>query len=120
PRIVRVVAVVSALLGPGLVLYLAAWLLLPDQRGRIRLERAVVDGDIGSLVLTVGVALAAVAALGTPHHTAWLPLVAAGVVVAAVVCRRGSAPRACAGRPSGPVRTAPSGSDHGPQDAPSD
>src|SRR5690554_3031070 len=39
PIIVRGIFVVLALLGgPGILLYLAGWLLLPDQGGRIHLE----------------------------------------------------------------------------------
>src|SRR6476661_8582630 len=47
--IVRVVAVVAALLLPVVALYLAAWLLLPDADGRVRLEGAVRRGEASSI-----------------------------------------------------------------------
>ena len=51
--IVRVGAVVLTLFGPGVFLYLLAWLLLPRYDGQIRLERAVRGGDASSIVLLV-------------------------------------------------------------------
>lgn len=51
--IVRVGMVLLALLGPGVLLYLLAWLMLPDSQGRVRLERAVRGGEGGSIVLLV-------------------------------------------------------------------
>ena len=51
--IVRVGAVVLALFGPGLFLYLLAWLLLPRYDGQVRLERAVRGGEASSIVLLV-------------------------------------------------------------------
>ncbi len=51
--LVRVGAVLLGLLGPGVLLYLLAWLVLPDAQGRIRLERAVRGGEGGSIVLLV-------------------------------------------------------------------
>ncbi len=56
PLIVRGVFVVLALLGgPGILLYLAGWLLLPDARGRIHLE------DLFRGRASAGVIVAAVA-----------------------------------------------------------
>jgi phage shock protein PspC (stress-responsive transcriptional regulator) len=55
PIIVRGVVVVVALLGgPALLLYAAAWLLLPDLNNRIHLER-LIRGEFDSAVVGVGV-----------------------------------------------------------------
>ena len=51
--LVRILAVLLAVLGPGVTLYLLAWLLLPDTDGRIRLESAVRHGDAWSIILLV-------------------------------------------------------------------
>ncbi len=81
--IVRVGAVVLTLFGPGVFLYLLAWLLLPRYDGQIRLERAVRGGDASSIVLLVVALLAIVPALfGHVHMGPW-PLI--GVAVLALV-----------------------------------
>lgn len=55
PIIVRGIFVVVALLGaPALLLYAAAWLLLPDLDGRIHLER-LVRGHFDGAVIGIGV-----------------------------------------------------------------
>jgi phage shock protein PspC (stress-responsive transcriptional regulator) len=55
PIIVRGIVVVVALLGgPALLLYAAAWLLLPDLNNRIHLER-LIRGEFDSAVVGVGV-----------------------------------------------------------------
>lgn len=76
PLIVRGIFVVLALLGgPGILLYLAGWLLLPDLTGRIRLEdlfRGRVEG--WTIVAVVAVALMAIPALlnlFTPSAFGW-------------------------------------------------
>ena len=56
--IVRVGAVVLAIFGPGVFLYLAAWLLLPAADGQIRLERAIRGGETSSIALLVVTLLA--------------------------------------------------------------
>jgi phage shock protein PspC (stress-responsive transcriptional regulator) len=56
--IVRVGAVVLAIFGPGVFLYLVAWLLLPRYDGQIRLERAVRGGEASSIVLLIVTLLA--------------------------------------------------------------
>ena len=43
----------SIFFGMGLALYLVLWLLMPDERGEIHLERALKHGDGGSIVLLV-------------------------------------------------------------------
>jgi phage shock protein PspC (stress-responsive transcriptional regulator) len=55
PIIVRGIVIVVALLGgPALLLYAAAWLLLPDLNNRIHLER-LIRGEFDSAVVGVGV-----------------------------------------------------------------
>jgi phage shock protein PspC (stress-responsive transcriptional regulator) len=55
PIIVRgIVVVVAVLGGPALLLYAAAWLLLPDLNNRIHLER-LIRGEFDSAVVGVGV-----------------------------------------------------------------
>ena len=58
--IVRVGAVVLALFGPGVFLYLLAWLFLPRYDGQVRLERAIRGGEASSIVLLIVAALAIV------------------------------------------------------------
>lgn len=57
PLIVRAGFILLGLIfGTGVTLYLVLWLLLPDQRGDVHLERAVRHGDlapIGILILTI-------------------------------------------------------------------
>ncbi|TNM69454.1 PspC domain-containing protein [Streptomyces sp. NP160] len=95
PVLLRVVVVVVALLGgAGLVLYAAAWLLLPDRAGRIE-ARALVGGEVSaSAVLALG--LVAVAS-AVPAPWSWVAdgrvvsggdvasLVVVGVVLAVAV-----------------------------------
>lgn len=66
--IVRVGMVLLGLMGPGVLLYLLAWLLLPDAQGRVRLERAVRGGEGGSIVLLV---IAALSLFGALFGGAW-------------------------------------------------
>lgn len=59
PLIVRGIFVVLALMGgPGILLYVLAWLLLPDHSGRIHAEE-IVRGRAETWVLVVGIVLAA-------------------------------------------------------------
>jgi phage shock protein PspC (stress-responsive transcriptional regulator) len=51
--VIRVAMVALALLGPGVLLYLLAWLLMPDAQGRIRLEGAIRGGQGSSIVLLI-------------------------------------------------------------------
>ena len=60
PLIVRGVFVVLALLGgPGILLYLIGWLLLPDTQGRIHLEE-IIRGRAQTGVLITAIVIAAV------------------------------------------------------------
>ena len=51
--VIRVAMVALALLGPGVLVYLLAWLVLPDAQGRIRLEGAIRGGQGSSIVLLI-------------------------------------------------------------------
>lgn len=51
--VVRAVAVVLAIFGIGVPLYLLAWLLLPDTQGTLHVERAIRYGGPSSIVLLV-------------------------------------------------------------------
>ncbi|QIM18012.1 PspC domain-containing protein [Leucobacter coleopterorum] len=76
PLIVRGIFVVLALLGgPGILLYLAGWLLLPDFSGRIRLEdlfRGRAEGwTIVAVVVVALMAIPALLNLFTPSAFGW-------------------------------------------------
>ncbi|MHB8186213.1 MAG: PspC domain-containing protein [Dermatophilaceae bacterium] len=59
PVIVRAALVLLALLGgAGITIYLVAWALLPNDRDEIVAQRALRDGDGGSIVLLVFAAMA--------------------------------------------------------------
>ncbi|MEP6651449.1 MAG: PspC domain-containing protein [Lapillicoccus sp.] len=78
--IVRVGAVILALLGPGVFLYLLAWLLLPRYDGQLRIERAVRTGEGSSIVLLVVALLAIPLELGGHGHMGPWPLIALGIL----------------------------------------
>jgi phage shock protein PspC (stress-responsive transcriptional regulator) len=81
--IVRVGAVVLTIFGPGVFLYLLAWLFLPRYDGQIRLERAVRGGDASSIVLLVIALLAIVPDLFGHWRMGPWPLI--GLAILAVV-----------------------------------
>jgi phage shock protein PspC (stress-responsive transcriptional regulator) len=121
--IVRVGMVALALLGPGVLLYLLAWLLLPDAQGQLRLERAVRGGDGGSIVLLVLAVLSLFSTFSTwgghggghVHAGPWPLLVLAGIAL--VGHKKGW----WQGRGSRPTTTTPPSTTppaSGPQDAP--
>jgi phage shock protein PspC (stress-responsive transcriptional regulator) len=116
--IVRVATVALAIMGPAIVLYLAAWLLLPDANGRIRLERAVRDGDVPSILLLVLTVLAVPPDAGFHGHVGWFPLVAIGAI--AVVGHRAGWWKSVSARHCQPVagNGTTQAPDSGPQDAP--
>jgi len=59
PVIVRAALVLLSILGGvGVTVYLVAWALLPNDKGEIAAERALRDGDGGSVVLLIFAALA--------------------------------------------------------------
>ncbi|YAL82670.1 PspC domain-containing protein [Dermacoccaceae bacterium W4C1] len=86
PLVVRAAFVLFGLVfGAGLTLYLIAWVLLPDQEGQIKLERAIRGGDVGSVGLLIVAVLVSTSGFG------WLwgwngpaPLVA-GLLIAGVL-----------------------------------
>jgi phage shock protein PspC (stress-responsive transcriptional regulator) len=78
--IVRVGAVVLAIFGPGLFMYLLAWLFLPRYDGQVRLERAVRGGEASSIVLLVVTALAIVPDLFGHWRMGPWPLIALAVL----------------------------------------
>ena len=59
PVIVRVALVVLSIFwGFGVMVYLTAWVLLPDDKEEIAAQRAIRDGDGGSIVLLIFAAFA--------------------------------------------------------------
>ncbi|MFF1633320.1 PspC domain-containing protein [Leifsonia sp. NPDC058248] len=70
PLIVRGIVVVAAILGaPVLLLYAAAWALLPDRENRIHLQR-LFDGDFEPAIVGIGV-LALLSLLPLPQGVWW-------------------------------------------------
>ncbi|MDE9367143.1 PspC domain-containing protein [Luteipulveratus sp. YIM 133132] len=95
PLIVRAAFILLGLiLGAGVTLYLIAWLLLPDPRGSIILERAARHRDGGAIALLVVTII--VASSGFGWFWGWgdgwgpgpiVPLIVVGAVVWAVLAR---------------------------------
>ncbi|WP_449277681.1 PspC domain-containing protein [Leucobacter sp. GX24907] len=93
PLIVRGLFVVLALLGgPGLLLYLAGWLLLPDSSGRIHAEEVIRGRASTGVIVTAaviaglvvipvifGLSLGGAPMLGTPSFWGWDLWVAMGL-----------------------------------------
>jgi phage shock protein PspC (stress-responsive transcriptional regulator) len=122
--LVRVLAVIVAVFGPGVLLYLAAWLILPRYDGQIRLERAVRGGDAASLVLLVVTLLAIVPDVwGRARLSPVMFLVVAGLLLAASVNGwfrgqgRGPDQGTAGGTDPDPQRREPPPPAPGPQDA---
>lgn len=90
-KAVRVAAVVLAFVGPVLGIYLAAWLLLPDTRGRVTLERALRGGEGKAIALTVVAGIVLLSDIGVHHPFGWLALVVAALVIGSFVIGRGPA-----------------------------
>lgn len=124
PGLVRLGAVVLAFLGLGVALYLAAWLLLPAPDGRIRLEQALRQGDVASVVLLIATILTVIPDAAFRMHVAWVPLLVVGIVGFAIY-RSSSQPSHHSGPvppsqpvpPAQPGPTGPTGADGTPQDA---
>lgn len=121
--IVRVAAVILTFLGPGIVLYLLAWLLLPGPDGRVRLERALREGNGGSIFLLVVTALAVIPEAAWHPYFAWFPLVLVGAVGFFIYrsrsCGAGQQSRpVSSSAPAEPPAPWPTGADGRPQDAP--
>lgn len=116
PAIVRVGAVLLAIFGFGVTLYLLAWLLLPGPDGRIRLEQALRGGDAASIVLLVITVLNVIPAAMFRPQMPWLALLVIGGVGFAILRNRS----ACHNRsqPVPPAQPGPTGAGGTPQDAP--
>ncbi|GLJ76713.1 PspC domain-containing protein [Leifsonia poae] len=70
PLIVRGIVVVAAILGaPVLLVYAAAWALLPDRENRIHLQR-LFDGDFQPAIVGIGI-LALLSLLPLPQGVWW-------------------------------------------------
>jgi phage shock protein PspC (stress-responsive transcriptional regulator) len=78
--IVRVGAVILAVFGPGVFLYLLAWLLLPRYDGQVRLERAVRGGEASSIVLLVVTLLTVIPDFFGHWRMGPWPLIALGIL----------------------------------------
>jgi phage shock protein PspC (stress-responsive transcriptional regulator) len=115
--VVRVATVVLAILGPAVAIYFLAWLLLPDSRGRIRLERALRGGDTSSIVLLVATFVVILPDAGGHARIGWLSLVL--VVAVAWVFHQGGLRGPRHGMTSTGSTPAPSGPNNAPKDAPS-
>ena len=108
--IVRVAAVILTFLGPG-----------PD--GRVRLERALREGNGGSIFLLVVTALAVIPEAAWHPYFAWFPLVLVGAVGFFIYrsrsCGAGQQSRpVSSSAPAEPPAPWPTGADGRPQDAP--
>ncbi|MEO7059588.1 MAG: PspC domain-containing protein [Lapillicoccus sp.] len=86
---VRVAAVVLAILGPAVALYLVAWLLLPDSKDSIQLERALRQSDGSSVALLVVTLIVLVSDLGVHARVGWLSLVLLAAIAWAIYRGRG-------------------------------
>ncbi|MHB8274270.1 MAG: PspC domain-containing protein [Dermatophilaceae bacterium] len=76
PVIVRAALVLLALLGgAGITIYLVAWALLPNDRDEIVAQRAVRDGDGGSIVLLIFTAFALFGASTWGSDARWFLMV---------------------------------------------
>jgi phage shock protein PspC (stress-responsive transcriptional regulator) len=72
PVIIRVAMVVLALVwGAGISIYLVAWALLPNDRNQIVAERALRDGDGGSIVVVVLAGLSLFGGSWWGHDNGW-------------------------------------------------
>lgn len=103
--IVRIAFVVTAILGPGVALYLLAWLLLPSAGDQVRLEMAWRHTDAPSIALAV---LTAIAVIPDSLFNVHLGPLAIVLLVLAVLAwtRRPGGQRAAASPVSSPTPTA--------------
>jgi phage shock protein PspC (stress-responsive transcriptional regulator) len=125
PVIVRVGLVVLTLLGGvGVTLYLVAWALLPNDRDQIAAERALRDGDGGSIVLLIFAAFALFGGSWWSHDSGWgfpFGLVLTGALVWWLVQRTRNSPdadqRVSAQQSGAPYTSVPSPTTFGPSPA---
>jgi phage shock protein PspC (stress-responsive transcriptional regulator) len=116
PVIIRVAMVVLALVwGVGISIYLVAWALLPNDRNQIVAERALRDGNGGSIVVVVLAGLSLFGGSWWGHDNGWgFPwgLVLAGGLVWWLVQRSSNRPdadqRVRAQWPTAPTAAGPS------------
>ncbi|MEI2777939.1 MAG: PspC domain-containing protein [Tetrasphaera sp.] len=116
PKVVRIAAVVLAFFGPVATVYLVAWLLLPDRRGRVHVEQALRGGEGKSIALLVLTGLVLFSDGFAHINFGWVALAAVAVAVVFLVSgRRGAAGgHHSTGTPAAPT-TPPAAY---PQDAP--
>lgn len=88
PKVVRIAAVVLALVGPMVAIYLLAWVLLPDSRGRTVIERALRGGETKAVALSVIAALVVLSDIGIRAEVFWPMLVVGGIVAAVLFINR--------------------------------
>ncbi len=88
PLLIRAAAIALTIAGGiGIPIYLALWLLLPDQHGVILAERSLRHGDAWATVLAVVTAVVVVGGLlsigagGDPWGGSWWLLIPVGIVV---------------------------------------
>ena len=113
PAVVRIAAVVLAVLGVGVTLYLLAWFLLPDTAGSLHVERALRDGHGGSILLGV-LALLAILPDAHPLSSIWTVAIAVAAIAAFVALTRNHNSTPTHGGPTASTPTSPTT----PQDAP--
>jgi len=110
PVIIRVALVVLSLVwGVGITIYLVAWALLPNDRNQIVAQRALRDGNAGSIVVVVFAGLSLFGGSWWGKNSGWgFPwgLVLAGGLIWWLVQRSGNHPDADQ-RVSAQWRTAP-------------
>lgn len=108
PAIIRAAAIVLLIFGIGLLLYLIAWALLPDEDGSIIAERAIRDGDGWGIFLLVVIAISVVGTWAG-NNSAWAfpVLVGGGAVGLWYVLRNRSTSSAGGGPSQHPPSAAP-------------
>ena len=119
PKVVRIATVVLAFVTPMLAIYLLAWVLLPDSRGRTVIQRALRGGETKAIALSVIAALAILSDIGVRAEIFW-PMLVVGAIVAGIALsarRRRSLPAAASGQPTAYGQQAPYGAPtaYGPQ-----
>jgi phage shock protein PspC (stress-responsive transcriptional regulator) len=126
PVIVRAALVLLTILGGvGVTVYLVAWALLPNDRGEIAAERALRDGDGGSVVLLVFASLAVFGGSWWGRDSGWgFPwgLALTGLFIWWLVMRSRRRPdadqRVSAGRTTTPYATSPFNAGQTPESGP--
>ncbi len=102
PAIVRIVTVITAVFGVGVTLYLIAWLLLPDARGQVHLERAIRRGQGGSIALLIVTAFAILPDGGRHQDDGWFAFVSLMAITLTVVFGLRATRRSGAATPAAP------------------